>query len=239
VSGAAGVWSVGGTMASTTVQREVERVHSDSCSDYASPILAGEAVPTVYHSLVEAAIRDGVAPDRLLTAWSLRESLWSAVSASGAALMLFQYWWLGLADMVLSVWAATRHTKPLNVRLGYCAVADPMICEWGVRRGYLDLIMVPPERRERWIERNDELLEQAEEDSGLASGRATVLVNISSTAVVFLAKLALGIMLVAAAWREPSWKSIGLGGAVGAFFLLQSLVRLPVMLAGFWGQRRR
>jgi hypothetical protein len=127
-----------------------EMIHPETYRQYYEPILAGEAAPTVYHSLVEAAIRDGVAPERIATAWGLRESLWSTVSVTGATLLWFEYWWAGLAVMVFSVWAAIKHTKPLNVRLGYCAAVDHLLGDWAVRRGYLSLIPIPPEHRELW-----------------------------------------------------------------------------------------
>lgn len=215
-----------------------EMVQPTTSRDYSLPIIDGEAVPTVYHSLVEAAIRDGVAPERIMTAWSLREALWGAVSAAGAGVMLIQYWWIGLGVMVLALLAALRHTKPLNVRLGYCAVVDPTLCEWGVRRGYLSLIPVPHEHRERWADRNNELLAQAEEDADLPAGRTSALINVGSSALVLLAKVSIGVMLLVAAWREPGWASVGIGGAVGAFFVVQSIVRLPTMLAGLSSRAR-
>jgi hypothetical protein len=211
--------------------------HPETYRDYYGPVVAGEAVPTVYHSLVEAAIRDGVAPERIITAWSLRQSLWSAVSVGGAVLLLAGHWWVGLAVMVLAVWGAIKHTKSLNVRLGYCAAVDHQIGEWAVRRRYLSLIPVPPEYRERWAGRNDALLEQAAQDVGSSSGLAGMLLNIGSAAVLIVAKLGIGLLLIINAFRHPGWLSIGIGGLVGAFFLLQSLVRLPIMFSGLSASR--
>lgn len=215
-----------------------EMIHPEKYRDYYSAVVDGEAAPTVYHSLVEAAIRDGVAPERIMTAWSLRQSLWSIVSVGGAVLLWMGYWWAGLAVMVCAVWGAIKYTKPLNVRLGYCAAVDHQIGEWAVRRGYLSLIPIPPEHRERWAGRNDALLEQAEQDVGIGSGRVAMLVNLGSAAVILLAKLALGVLLIINAFRHPGWLSIGIGGLVGAFYLLQCLVRLPIMLGGLVGSRR-
>ncbi len=213
-------------------------IHPDRYADYYSPVLAGEAVPSVYHSLVEAAIRDAIAPERIMTAWGLRESLGGAVSLCGAILMLFELWWVGLGVMVFAVWATMKHTKPLNVRLGYCAVVGHELGTWGVRRGYLSLIRIPEERREFWLAKNNELLELAETDLHVPAGRAAVFLNIALSGLVFLGKLAIGVLLIISAWREPGWLSIGIGGVVGAFFLLQSLVRLPIMVRGTGVARR-
>lgn len=139
--------------------------------------------------------------------------------------------------MVLAVWGAIKHTKSLNVRLGYCAAVDHQIGEWAVRRRYLSLIPVPPEYRERWAGRNDALLEQAAQDVGSSSGLAGMLLNIGSAAVLIVAKLGIGLLLIINAFRHPGWLSIGIGGLVGAFFLLQSLVRLPIMFSGLSASR--
>lgn len=205
--------------------------HPDLYADFYKPVLAGEAVPSVYHSLVEAAIRDGVAPERIRSAWSLRESLWNAVSLTGAALLVFQQWWLGLALMVFSVWAVLKHTKPLHARLGYCAVVDPELGSWAMARGYLSLSEVPRELREAWRGRNDELLERAETDVHAPAGKVAILADVVLTGTLYLSKITVAGLLLVAAWRQPGWLTVGIGGVIAGFFVVQSIARLPFMLA--------
>lgn len=205
--------------------------HPERYSDYYEPILAGEAVPSVYNSLVEAAIRGGVVPERISTAWSLRESLWSAVSLAGAVLLLFHHWWLGLAIMGFSLWAVLRHTKPLHARLGYCAAVDHELGIWAMARGYLSLRVVPSELRETWRARNSELLERAETDAYAPVGKLVAMADVVLTGVLYVSKVTVAVLLLASAWRQPGWLTIGVGGVIAGFFVLQSLARLPFMLA--------
>jgi predicted phage tail protein len=183
----------------------------------------------VYHSLVEAAIKDGVAPERIIIAWTLRASLWSAITVAGAALMLWQLWGLGIGLMLVALIAELRHEKGVQVRLGYCAVASSDIGAWAIHRGYISLVPVPIEKREGCQASNRRCLEKAENDLMGELRRGMVWGNWALSASLIVLRFAVGVLLIAYAFRTPGWGTIAIGGVCGLFLALQSLPRLILM----------
>jgi hypothetical protein len=134
--------------------------------------------------------------------------------------------------MITAVWASIKHLRPLNVRLGYCAIYNYTLATWAVQRGYLSLIPIAEPNRAQWRDRNLALLARARFDLHQAPGRVAMLLNLVAGTLLLLARGTVGIMLVVQAVRDPGLLTIGIGAVVGGFFVLQALSRLLAMLTG-------
>jgi hypothetical protein len=204
-------------------------IHPETYYEYRESIWAGKSVPSVYNSLVEVAIKDGYAPERIATAWTLRVSLVSAVGVAGAVCFLFNLWLLGLSLIGLHFWIGTKATISLNVRLAYCAAIDSSIGVWATRKGYLSLVPMPDDLVDQCRELNKQYSEIARTDLEVRASKLVTCINLTLGFLILLAKTIIGVMLIVAAVRSPDGLTIGVGGIVGAFYLIQSVVRIPIL----------
>ena len=206
-------------------------VHPETLADFRSPVLDGRAVPTVDAILLERAIKDGMAPSRILTLWNLYEALWSGLALLGALLLLTEYWWAGLLFMTSVSFVDNRFAHRLNARLGNCAVVDLRFGSWAFSRGYLSLVMLAPQQQHAWASRIERMLDRAKVDARVPVAMSWAVLNIVSTLLIWIGKVVVGFLLLMNAVKNPGWVSIGVGGLIGAFYMLQSVVRTPFYLS--------
>lgn len=211
--------------------------HPQSFGEYEDDLREGRAVPTVYHSLMEAAIADDVAPPRLVATWTWWENAWTAVSTAGLCALLWWHWGIGLVLLTLAVLGAMRMGNGLNVRLAYACLGDLDLGVWAFSKRYLSLVAVPSEQRQSCRDFNLAQIERGIDDC-VRQPSSLESVGIVTTGVLFpLVRLSLSALLLWKAWGQPSWTTVGVGAPVAAFCAIQSVVRLVGMIVPLVARR--
>ena len=206
---------------------------------FRSNLQSGTTQPVWDHMLLEKAVMAKTIPRMINHRWLLATNIWSVLVIAGLWCMAQELWIAGLSLIAINYVITNKIDKDCCRRLAYCAACDPDFGGWALRATVVSERQVPIDRVLVVGDVNRFHLQQAQEDLSKPLSPLAHSAVLGLTLASQLAKGAAAITLLVLAVRSPGWVTIGIGGAIGAFVLLQTAGRLLVVLLPLFANKRK
>jgi hypothetical protein len=201
-----------------------------SVYQFRSSLESGAAQPVWDHMLLERAVAARTLPPMINHRWLLATNIWSALVIAGLWCMAQEWWIAGFLLIAINYVITSKIDKDCCRRLAYCAAIDTEFGGWALRSTFVSAREVPFDRLLVVGEVNRFHLQQARDDLSRPLSQSAQSRVLGLTIVSQLAKGAAAIALLVLAFRSPGWVTIGIGGVIGAFVLLQTAARLLAVI---------
>ena len=202
----------------------------ETASAFRQGVVRAELNPWIDKNLLDRAAAENMLPMMFRSAWLRLNAYGEAMSACGAVCMLYVNVWIGIGLMFVSLFVGMRLHSKWTARLGYAAAVDVQFYMWATRKQLLAATRVPPEEQ---TDSRRQMCESIVFNLDLSTAhppRSSDLFWPIASIFLSLIKLILGGLLCAKSWTLGLTIDGVLCGLFGAFFVVQSLVRLPTML---------